>query len=107
MVALNVWHHVAVAWGGTAEAGSVRIYVNGQEVAYEENTNGMSLNSDADRDLVIGNRADGARTFDGIIDEMRISDRVRTCHEISTDYRNQDDPGGVGSSGFYTVGPEE
>ena len=106
-MSLGVWQHVALSWDGSASAANVRIYVNGQEVTYQTTTNGVNLNADADRDLVIGNRADGARTFDGTLDELRISNTVRTCHEIATDHQNQSDPGAVGSPGFYTLGPEE
>jgi hypothetical protein len=40
--------------------------------------------------------------FDGIIDEVRLSNEVRSAEWISASYRNQNNPGG-----FYSVGDEE
>ncbi len=57
------------------------------------------------------------RYFNGLIDEVRISNTARTCDEIKTDYNNQvwpdkavtptPDPTPNPDSGFYTVGGEE
>lgn len=82
----NVWQHVLVTWDGSTTATNIRIYVNGTEVSYQTTSNGASLTSDAAQTLRIGNSADGARTFDGYIDEPRIYDRVLSATEIAELY---------------------
>ncbi len=82
----NVWQHVLVTWDGSTTATNIRIYVNGTEVSYQTTSNGASLTSDAAQTLRIGNSADGARTFDGYIDEPRIYDRVLGATEIADLY---------------------
>jgi hypothetical protein len=43
----------------------------------------------------------------GLFDEVRISTAVRTSGWILTTYNNMNDPGDIGSPGFYSVGLEE
>ena len=45
--------------------------------------------------------------FDGVLDEVRISNIVRSVDFITTSYNNQNDPGDIGAAGFYTVGSED
>jgi hypothetical protein len=42
------------------------------------------------------------RRWDGKVDEVRISDIVRSAEWIGTEYQNQQDP-----AGFLFIGPEE
>jgi hypothetical protein len=107
VVALGTWQHVAVTWDGTEPDFSGQIYKDGAEVDYQLSTNGQTFNSDSAMELFIGNRGNGERAFDGIIDEVRISNVVRSCHELRTDFANQSNPGSVGAPGFYIVGAEE
>ncbi len=78
------------------------MYVNGDEISYgtpQEPTPGRI--SDGNSEVMIGNRGDLARTFDGTIDEVRISDTARSAGWIKTCYYNQKE-----SSTFYIVGNE-
>ena len=43
----------------------------------------------------------------GVIDEVRISTTARTSGWILTSYNNMNNPGEIGSPGFYTVGAED
>ncbi len=74
---VDEWHHVVLAFeGATQEA---KIYVDG-----ELNTEGI-VGEAVDRSnapLYIGYKADDGVYFHGIIDEVRISDVVRTEEEI-------------------------
>lgn len=92
------WQHVAITWDGSTTAANVHIYVNGAEVGYATTTNGTSITSDAANDLIIGNENTVVRTFDGLIDEVRISNLIRSTGWITTEYNNQSDP-----ATFYAI----
>jgi phosphatidylethanolamine-binding protein (PEBP) family uncharacterized protein len=88
-LANNTWYHVAVVWNGT----NYTVYVNGVSVVTNSYTGFGSLNPFAD----IGN--DGDITFRnegflGIIDEVRVSNIVRSSSWIQTEYNNQNNPSG-------------
>ena len=55
----------------------------------------------ATANLIIGSNSDGTRTFDGSIDEARISNIVRNACWIGTEYNNQSSPGT-----YLTLGTE-
>ena len=74
---LNEWHHVTSTFDNATQQG--QIYVDG-----ELNTEG-TINAAIDsstNDLYLGYKADGGGRFHGIIDEVRISDVIRTQDEI-------------------------
>ncbi|HRH22475.1 MAG TPA: LamG domain-containing protein [Candidatus Paceibacterota bacterium] len=88
---IGEWQHFMVTWDGSTgynNSGS-RIYRNGVEISYHTVVAGAtdSAGSDASLDLVIGNRADTARTFDGAIDEVRVYNRVLSVDEAKQLYR--------------------
>ena len=79
----NEWTHVAVTWDGSLNASNARIYLNGQETTYSKTQNASgSRVSDAAESLKIGNDKSFARTFDGMIDDVRIFNRALTPKEI-------------------------
>src|SRR3989344_2227598 len=87
VIQYNKWHHVLVTWDGViTTAASVHIYVDGNEVTYTTTTNGASRTSDAIESLIIGNTIDSNRTWDGLIDEVRIYNRALTPDEIKRLY---------------------
>jgi len=73
---LNEWHHCAVTYDNAAQHGA--IYVDGE--LNIDGTVGAAIDQST-ADLYLGFKADGGR-FHGIIDEVRISDGVRTQDEI-------------------------
>ena len=85
-VPFGVWTHVAVTWNGNATcSGNAIIYING--VANTVcNANLVSRTSDAAETLKIGNDKSFVRTFDGIIDDVRIYNRALTLTEIQRIY---------------------
>jgi len=74
---LNEWHHVATTYDNAAE--HAWIYVDGE--LNIEGTVGAAIDQTT-TELYLGYKADGGGRFDGIIDEVRISDIVRTQDEI-------------------------
>lgn len=98
-VTLGAWHHVALVFDKGSSANNPAIYIDGVAVAVTEYTTPSgAMDSDAQNDLFAGNRAALDRTFDGRLDEMRLSTVARSADWIATGYRNQSDP-----STFYTV----
>jgi len=81
-VVLNVWQHIAVTWDGTNQGTGIHIYTDGIEQAYQETGNDGTGVSDVGVPLTIGNRNENDRTFDGLIDDVRIYNRVITASEV-------------------------
>jgi hypothetical protein len=96
-ISLNTWQHVVVT--RAASDGAVKFYING---AASGTGSMLSIPSAPDVETYIGIRSDMLREFNGIIDEVRISDTVRSADWISTEYNNQNSP-----DTFYSVGPEQ
>jgi hypothetical protein len=98
-VSLNAWHHVAMVYNKSSTNNDPLFYINGIAVAvFEPDQPSGAMVSDAAANLIIGNRADTERTFNGILDEMRLSSVSRSAGWIRTQYANQSEP-----ATFYTV----
>lgn len=90
---LNSWTHVV----GTYDGSSLKVYVNG---ALNDTVAVTGNISPTTQDLVIGgDTADNAEYFNGDVDEVRISNSVRSADWIATEYSNQSAP-----SAFYSMG---
>ena len=87
IITLDEWQHVAVTFNGT----HVTFYRNGIPVGQWENT--ITAQPDTS-DLYIGNRPGLDRDFDGLIDEVRISNFARDDFDL--DYAPTNDAGTVG-----------
>jgi len=94
------WHHVVYLMNDTGN--SQKIYVDGQEIASNTYTESISYSGQGVNTFIgrHGNTKENM-DFDGIIDEVRISDTVRDACWIETEYNNQDAP-----NSFYTVGSQ-
>lgn len=75
---LNKWVYFAVTYDGE----TARVYADGQLIGQKT----ITLNTTNTNDFQIG-RWYGAYDFDGIIDEVRLSDVARTSQEIAENYR--------------------
>jgi hypothetical protein len=102
------WHHAALVRDGT----NLRLYMNGDEDLPATDITGYG-NIDSIRPFLIGALIDEpgplptASFMNGDLDEVRISSVAHTANWIKTGYNNQNDPGDVGSPGFYAMGAEE
>ncbi|HSD88462.1 MAG TPA: DUF2341 domain-containing protein [Kofleriaceae bacterium] len=100
--ALGAWNQIAVVYDQSSAGNNAQIFINGIAVTVTETfTPSGTMASDAALSLRIGNRIAGDRTFDGTLDEARLSTVPRSAGWIETSYRNQHAPGA-----FSTVGPE-
>ena len=102
-VTANTWHYVVATFAGNTAGNAARVYLDG----VQDGTG--SLNTvifTSSWPVSIGGRVtSGAPApsdlVDGIIDEVRISNSVRSAGWILTEYNNQNSP-----STFYTLGAE-
>jgi hypothetical protein len=84
-ISLNSWQHVVVTFDVSLSSEQVKIYVNGIQRGVGTRTSTIPVNSES---LYIGNRAGLDRTFNGIIDEVRIYNRALSQEEINASYNN-------------------
>jgi hypothetical protein len=81
------WYHIALVYDRTGSENDPVMYIDGVSQTVTENTSPSgSPTSDADFELWIGNRPDLARTFDGLIDEVRFYNRALSAAEIKRLY---------------------
>ncbi|MFW9912439.1 MAG: LamG-like jellyroll fold domain-containing protein, partial [Candidatus Thorarchaeota archaeon] len=96
----DTWNHIVISYDGSIMRG----FVNGSlEDSYSRSWGSITQEFD------IGAMSeDGTHSgvfydhFDGVVDEVRISDDARSAEWILTEFNNQNDP-----SGFYSIGAEE
>lgn len=89
-ISLNSWQHVAVVYDHSSAASTPQFYIDGELVTTitMNSPSGTPLGDDG-IDLVIGNYSAAAtRTFEGRIDEVRISRGVVSADQLAADYRS-------------------
>ena len=97
---------VAVTASNLGTSPAAELFLNGASVATDTGTTALTTRSLWDTNLRIG-RDDSSRYFDGVIDEIRISNIVRTACWIDGQHETLSDPGDIGTPGLYTVGIED
>ena len=102
-ISLNTWQHISVTYDSSDPGNEPTFYINGNEVGKSRDgtlPTGTAL-SDAGLDLHVGNHAmDTVRTFDGSIDDVRLSSEVRSADWIRAQHLSS-------SNSFVTLGVEE
>ena len=97
VVTLGAWHHLALTYD---RGMTPLLYLDGAPQTLDMLQSSMgTLDSDGANTLYAGNRATLDRTFDGSLDELRVSTGIRSASWIRTAYRNQSQ-----SNAFYTLG---
>lgn len=97
---LGGWHNLAYTFtsGGTSQ----KLYIDGTLAGTTSYTSTISYTS-LGSNTIIGKHGNGGTgyTFDGAIDEVRVSNAVRSAGWILTEYNNQNSP-----ETFYSVGAQ-
>jgi hypothetical protein len=83
----GIWYYVAATWNGSTTA----IYLNGDPDGSSGTYRTSPIGTDT-RALYIGGRSGITDLFDGLIDEVRISNSARSADWIKTSYNNQSNP---------------
>ncbi len=110
-ISLNEWQHVALVYDSSFDTNDPVIYINGvPQTVTEIDTPSGAFRSDAALNLTIGNYSlDTNRTWDGLIDDLRIYDRALDSDEI--DSLHTMTAGGCGSlinnPPFVDAGPDQ
>jgi hypothetical protein len=82
-VRLNQWQHIAVTYGGSRWADSVKIYVNGEAVPLKVLYNDLNDPAGPKREpLRIGAGGGPENRFSGSIDEARVYNRALSADEV-------------------------
>jgi chitodextrinase len=82
-VSMNTWQHVVATWDGSTSGSQIHVYVNGVASDGVTSDGAGAVIDDSTGPLGIGNRpSDAARGFDGLIDDVRVYDRVLTANEV-------------------------
>jgi hypothetical protein len=92
---VNVWSHLAVTYDGA----TLRLYVNGTQVATRAQTGAITSSTNP---LRIGGNAVWGEYFNGVIDEVRVYNRALSAAEITTD---RDTPVGGGTGAQHLREP--
>ena len=101
-IQLNAWQHIALTYSGSNN--QAHVYIDGadQVLDYITNPSGNLANHDL-KDIRLGNNLPGIRTFDGIIDEVRYWNTVRTPFEIASNMEHYVNPGSAGLIGYWQM----
>ena len=83
VIDLNRWQHVAVIFNRSNS--QIKFYVNGQSEGSTTRSSSIPITTS---NLYIGSNANLDRTFDGIIDEVKIWNRALTGDEIRNEYES-------------------
>ncbi|MBN1674572.1 MAG: DUF2341 domain-containing protein [Kiritimatiellae bacterium] len=98
---VGAWQQVAVTYDSTSDANDAVLYLDGSPGGVSRDMSGMDgMQSDAAQVLTISGT--GTDAWNGGIDELRVSDVIRSDGWIATGYTNVVDP-----AGFAAVGPEQ
>lgn len=84
-VSISVWHHIAVTYDSSSDTNDAVIYVDGvsQTLVPILSPTGSPL-SDAANDFIIGNTSNQARTYEGLMCDVRVFSSILSSGTISS-----------------------
>ena len=85
----GVWYRVAGTWDGTTDAASLKIYIDGVQNASRQATQATIKTND--NPVHIGNLLGGYSHWDGLLDEIRISNTGRSAAWNKGEYNTLND----------------
>lgn len=89
----NIWNHVVYSYDGSANGTGIKIYVNGVESTYTATSGGSSMTIAPSSYIVAADKADGAHSYKGSLDEFRVMRTVSPIEWLQTEYNNQNSAG--------------
>jgi hypothetical protein len=99
---VGVWIHIAVT--ADVSADSVIMYVNGSAIALTTVQIGsVSAIFDGTSDFQIGSNGGGSEFFNGLIDDVRIWNDIRTPTEIANNYQKELNGNETGLAGYWKL----
>lgn len=101
-IPVSAWTHVVVIYNSDSTTNDPTIFINGTSVTVTESeTPTGTRNTDVGNDFYIGNRSGDDRTFDGLIDEVRLYNATITTPQAIALNEN---PGGITPQGVKSLG---
>ncbi len=87
-ITFSAWQHFVVTWDGTNNCSGVNMYLNGVRKYVSGTVTGTlsTRDSDAAYNLLVGNEPGGTRTFDGLIDELKLYNYPLSQSDVLIDY---------------------
>ncbi|MCP4708851.1 MAG: T9SS type A sorting domain-containing protein [Planctomycetes bacterium] len=101
---LNTWQHLAAVYDAAAE--NAKVYINGieQELTNAGDDPSGNILDNSDNYLIIGNISENfTNTFDGLIDELRVWNVVRSQSDISATMETYLSGNEQGLVGYWTL----
>ncbi len=80
---VNEWQHVLITYDGSSKASGVTVYINGKASPVNVTHDTLSDTIKSSVSLKVGRRTPGA-PFNGLVDEVRIYDRLLSAAEASS-----------------------
>jgi hypothetical protein len=78
LIQFGRWQHVAAVYDPTSNP-TVKLYVGGNPAG----TGSWSMGPTSSQGpMLLGGKSDGSRTFDGVIDDVRVYDRALSQEEV-------------------------
>ena len=84
----NTWYHVVLTYDGSKNTTGVKLYINGSDGAYNDNTNTLTSNIANNAIKTCIGSADGAYYTNGKIDETAIFDAELTSAQVTELYNS-------------------
>jgi len=88
---VDQWYHAAATYDGVS--GTMRLYLDGVEVASGSHAVGGDIDTDDKKEVALGANADKQNFFDGLIDDMRVYDYPLSADQILEIYEDVEVPG--------------
>ncbi len=85
-VSLKTWSYVAVTYDGSSNANDPTIYVNGVKQRIAKKVNPSSSRGPTQANIFVGRGQAANYSFEGIIDEARVDNTIRSADEIRAAY---------------------
>jgi PKD repeat protein len=83
VVQAGTWHHVAAVYDGS----QMRLYRDGEQVASKGKSGSLSTSGSVP--AALGDQPQGGRSFDGLLDEVRLYGRALSADEVLALYEEQ------------------